>query len=121
MAQLEPADVPLPDQGVLRDDLVRLLFTCCHPSLPVEAQTALALRPLCGLSTAEVARALLVSEATMSGRLTRARHEIAVAGIPYCTPTVSELPHRLRGVLTTVYLLYNEGYHATGGDDPQRQ
>lgn len=120
-AMLETSDAGPPDHGMLRDDLLRLLFTCCHPSLPTEAQSALALRTLCGLTTTEVASALLVSEATMAKRLTRARRKIAVAGIPYRTPEASELPHRLRGVLTTIYLLYNEGYHATGGDSPLRR
>lgn len=81
----------------------------------------MALRTLCGLSTAEVASALLVSEATMSKRLTRARRKIEAAGIPYRTPSNRELPQRLRGVLTTVYLLYNEGYHATVGENPLRR
>jgi len=110
----------VPDDGVLHDDLLRLLFTCCHPSLPVESQTAMALRTLCGMSTAEVARALLVPEATMAKRLTRARRKIAVAGIPYRVPGPAELPGRLRGVLLTIYLLFNEGYSATGGEDPVR-
>ncbi|TAM66167.1 MAG: sigma-70 family RNA polymerase sigma factor [Microbacteriaceae bacterium] len=120
LAELEPADAPPPEHGVLRDDLLRLLFTCCHPALPVEAQTALALRTLCGFSPAEVANALLVTEAAMTKRLTRARRKIAVAGIPYRTPPPAELPGRLQGVLTTVYLLFNEGYHATGGEGPLR-
>jgi len=118
---LELVDEPLPDEAAIRDDLLRLLFTCCHPSLPTEAQTALALRTLCGLTTAEVARALLVSEATMAKRLTRARGKIAAAKIPCRTPPAGEWPQRLHGVLTTVYLLFNEGYSATGGDDPLRQ
>lgn len=112
---LQPADPSLPDHGVLRDDLLRLLFTCCHPTLSTEAQTALALRTLCGLTTAEVASALLVSEPTMAKRLTRARRKIATAGIPYRVPSAEELPARLDGVLTTVYLLFNEGYHASAG------
>ncbi len=107
----------LPASEVVADDLLRLVFTCCHPSLPLETQTALALRTLCGLTVAEVARALLVPEATMAKRLTRARRKIAVAGIPYRTPSANELPHRLSGVLATVYLLFNEGYHASAGDD----
>jgi len=102
---------------VVADDLLRLVFTCCHPSLPLETQTALALRTLCGLTTAEVARALLVPEATMAKRLTRARRKIAVAGIPYRSPSAGDLPHRLGAVLATVYLLFNEGYHASAGDD----
>lgn len=111
------SDPALPAPEVVADDLLRLVFTCCHPSLPLETQTALALRTLCGLTTAEVARALLVPEATMAKRLTRARRKIAVAHIPYRTPSAAELPHRLRGVLATVYLLFNEGYNASVGDD----
>jgi RNA polymerase sigma-70 factor (ECF subfamily) len=118
---IELADAPLPNEGELRDDLLRLLFTCCHPALPTEAQTALALRTLCGLSTAEVGSALLVTEATMAKRLVRAKRKIAVARVPFKTPTPDELPQRLQGVLTTVYLLFNEGYHATTGDSPLRR
>ena len=103
---------PLPAPEVVDDDLLRSIFTCCHPTLGVEAQTALALRTLCGLTTAEVARALLVPEATMAKRLTRARRKISVANIPYRIPTVDELPERLISVLATVYLLFNEGYNA---------
>jgi RNA polymerase sigma factor (sigma-70 family) len=117
----QPVDGPVPEPGEVRDDLLRLLFTCCHPALPMEAQAALALRTLCGLSTAEVASALLVGEPTMAKRLVRAKRKIAVARIPYRTPTAEELPARLQGVLTTVYLLFNEGYHATSGDSPLRQ
>ncbi len=109
------------DDAALRDDLLRLLFTCCHPALSVETQTALALRTLCGLTTAEVASALVVSEATMAKRLTRARHKIATAGIPYRVPSAEELPERLAGVLTTVYLLFNEGYQASAGAAPMRR
>lgn len=121
VAGLEPADAPAPDHGVVRDDLLRLIFTCCHPALPVEAQTALALRTLCGFSPAEVAGALLVGEAAMTKRLTRARRKIAVAGIPYRVPTGAELPARLHGVLATIYLLFNEGYHASAGECPVRR
>jgi RNA polymerase sigma factor (sigma-70 family) len=121
IALLGPVDSPLPDTAQLRDDLLRLLFTCCHPTLTSEAQSALALRTLCGLTTAEVASALLVSEATMAKRLVRAKQKIAAAKIPYRTPSAEELPERLRGVLTTVYLLFNEGYHATSGDSPLRR
>lgn len=110
----------LPAAEVVQDDLLRLLFTCCHPHLSLETQTALALRTLCGLTTAEVARALVLPETAMAKRLTRARRKIAVAQIPYSTPSAADLPHRLRGVLTTVYLLFNEGYSATAGDDPIR-
>jgi RNA polymerase sigma-70 factor (ECF subfamily) len=114
-------DAPVPEPEVVADDLLRLLFTCCHPTLSLETQTALALRTLCGLTTAEVARALVVPEATMAKRLTRARRKIAVAAIPYRTPSPEELPGRLSGVLSTVYLLFSEGYHATSGDDPVRR
>jgi RNA polymerase sigma factor (sigma-70 family) len=108
------------EPSVVRDDLLRLVFTCCHPALDVPAQVALALRTLCGLSTAEVGRALLVSEATIAKRLTRARQKIARARIPYRVPADHELPARLRGVLATVYLLFNEGYSAAEGADPVR-
>lgn len=112
-----PADEP---PEVLRDDLLRLVFVCCHPALAVETQVALALRTLCGLGTAEVGRALLVPEATMGKRLTRAKQKIAQAAIPYRVPEAHELPDRLRGVAAVVYLLFNEGYSATVGADPVR-
>ena len=110
----EPPDSDVPD------DLLRLVFTCCHPALSLEAQVALSLRTLCGLSTAEVARALLVPEATMLKRLTRAKQKIARAGIPFRIPRAAELPERIAGVAGCVYLLFNEGYAATAGDDPIR-
>lgn len=106
--RLLDTEPPGPDDA--EADLLRLVFTCCHPTLAVEAQVALSLRTLCGLSTPEVARALLVSEATMTKRLTRARQKIAVAGIPYRVPPAEQLPERLRGAATTVYLVFNEGY-----------
>jgi RNA polymerase sigma factor (sigma-70 family) len=121
IALVDAVEEPLPDDSLLQDDLLRLLFICCHPALPIEAQTALALRTLCGLSTAEVARSLLVSTETMAKRLSRAKRKIAVAGIPYRTPGADELPRRLHAVLTTIYLLFNEGYHATGGEGPLRR
>lgn len=105
---------------VVRDDLLRLIFTCCHPSLAHETQVALSLRTLCGLSTADVGRALLVPEATMIKRLTRARQKIRVAAIPYRVPDDHELPDRLAGVAAVVYLLFNEGYSASAGEDPLR-
>ncbi|MFI5783586.1 RNA polymerase sigma factor [Nocardia sp. NPDC051570] len=119
MAFTDPAftgPVPEPPE-VVRDDLLRLIFTCCHPSLPIEAQVALALRTLSGLSTTEVARALIVPEATMAKRLTRAKQKIALAAIPYRVPTADELPDRLTGVATTIYLIFNEGYTAGTGAD----
>ena len=96
--------------GVLRDDQLRLIFTCCHPALAPEAQIALSLRVLCGLSVAEVARAVLVAEATMAKRLTRARQKIAAAGIRYRVPDDADLPERMRVVATTIFLLFTEGY-----------
>ena len=102
---------------VVRDDLLRLVFTCCHPALALEAQVALALRTLGGLSTAEVARGLLVPEATMAKRLTRAKQKIAQARIPYRVPAAEELPDRLAGVAATIYLIFNEGYAAGAGAD----
>ncbi|PSL02112.1 RNA polymerase sigma-70 factor (ECF subfamily) [Haloactinopolyspora alba] len=106
----EPADA-------VRDDTLRLVFTCCHPALSADAQVALALRTLAGLTTAEVARGLLVSEATMAKRLTRAKQKIAQARIPYRVPEAAELPDRLAGVAATVYLIFNEGYAAGAGAD----
>ena len=102
---------------VVRDDMLRLIFTCCHPALAAEAQVALALRTLGGLSTAEVARSLLVPEPTMAKRLTRARQKITQARIPYRVPSAGELPARLAGVAATVYLIFNEGYAAGSGAD----
>ena len=112
-----PPDLPddEPSASVVEDDLLRLVFTCCHPSLAPATQVALSLRTLCGLTTAEVARALLVSEASMAKRLTRARQKIAQAHIPYRVPPDHELPERWAAVLTTTYLLFNEGYAATEG------
>jgi RNA polymerase sigma-70 factor, ECF subfamily len=114
---LEPPRDDPPE--VVRDDLLRLVFTCCHPALDRATQVALALRTLCGLPTAEVGRALLVPEATMAKRLTRARQKIARAAIPYRVPDAHELPDRLRGVLDVVYLLFNAGYAPTGTPRPQ--
>jgi RNA polymerase sigma factor (sigma-70 family) len=96
-------------------DLLSLIFTCCHPALALEAQVALALRTLGGLSTVDVARALLVPEATMGKRLTRAKQKIAQARIPYRVPAAHELPDRLAGVAATVYLIFTEGYAAGAG------
>jgi RNA polymerase sigma-70 factor (ECF subfamily) len=111
-------DVP---PSVVDDDLLRLVFTCCHPSLALEAQVALALRTLCGLTVAEVARALLVAEPAMAKRLVRTRQKIAAARIPYRVPPDHELPARWAGVLATVHLVLNEGHTATSGDDLVRQ
>jgi RNA polymerase sigma-70 factor, ECF subfamily len=110
----EPA--PWGDSGVT-DDRLRLMFTCCHPALGLEARVALTLRTLAGLTTAEIARAFLVPEATMAKRLTRAKHKIRDAGIPYRVPPAHLLPERTTGVLGVLYLLFNEGYSASAGDD----
>lgn len=102
------------------DDRLRLVFTCAHPALPLEARVALTLRTVGGLSTAEVARAFFVSESTMSQRIVRAKAKIAHAGIPYRVPSPEALPERLDGVLAVLYLIHNEGYAATSGANLQR-
>jgi RNA polymerase sigma-70 factor (ECF subfamily) len=106
----------LQEVGPVEDDRLRLIFTCCHPALATEAQVALTLRLLGGLSTAQVARSFLVTEATMARRLVRAKHKIKVAKIPYRVPEAHELPDRLRPVLAVVYLVYNAGL--TGSAKP---
>ncbi|GAA0238687.1 sigma factor [Actinomadura nitritigenes] len=106
---------PQPDP----DDRLKLIFTCCHPALPREAQIALTLRTVCGLTTAQIAAALVVGESAVAQRISRAKRKIAAAGIPYRIPGDTELPDRLDQVLTVVYLLFNEGYLTTAGDRPQ--
>jgi RNA polymerase sigma-70 factor (ECF subfamily) len=109
------AEEPDYDTSEIPDDRLRLIFTCCHPALALEAQVALTLRTLCGLETDEIARAFLVPVPTMAQRLVRAKHKIQLAGIPYIVPDMKEMPERLDAVLTAIYLVFNEGYAATRG------
>lgn len=110
--------VPWPDRPE-RDDRLRLIFTCCHPALPRTAQVALTLRVVCGLTTAQIAKAFLIPESTVGQRITRAKRKIGDAGIPYRIPAADELGARLAEVLAVIYLLFNEGYLSSGGRQAQ--
>ena len=113
-------DTPHQPTGPVEDDRLRLLFTCCHPALAPEARIALTLRLLGGLTVAEIAQAFLVPETTMAQRITRAKKKIAAAKVPYRVPEATDLPDRLDGVQTVLFLVFNEGYLASGEGDPVR-
>jgi RNA polymerase sigma-70 factor (ECF subfamily) len=108
------------DDEEIEDDRLRLIFTCCHPALPPEGQVALTLREICGLTTEEIARAFLVTPATLAQRIVRAKTKIRETPIPYEVPTPEELPERLGAVLQVIYLVFNEGYSAAGGAEVTR-
>src|SRR5919112_4415595 len=112
-------DAPLEDEEI-EDDRLRLIFTCCHPALPPEGQVALTLREICGLTTEEIARAFLVTPATLAQRIVRAKAKIRETPIPYEVPSPQELPERLGAVLQVIYLVFNEGYSAAAGAEVTR-
>lgn len=115
-------DEPAEPRGAIDDERLRLIFTCCHPALSMEARVALTLRMVGGLTMSEIARAFLVQEPTMGQRITRAKAKIKAARVPYRVPSAADLPARVSGVLAVLYLVFNEGYLATGPDtDPVRQ
>ncbi len=109
-------DAPIFTEQEIVDDRLRLMFVCCHPSVPEDAQAALALKILCGFSVSEIARAFLTTDAAIAKRITRAKQKIREAHIPFEIPAGAELARRLDGVLQSLYLLFNEGYKASSGD-----
>jgi RNA polymerase sigma-70 factor (ECF subfamily) len=111
---------PEAEREAIEDDRLRLIFTCCHPALATDAQVALTLREVCGLRTEEIARAFLTPAPTLAQRIVRAKNKIRDAGIPYEVPEAAELAERLDGVLRTIYLVFNEGYSASSGDELTR-
>ncbi|MEV3922582.1 RNA polymerase sigma factor [Actinomadura coerulea] len=120
-AQMVYDDDPPEPAGAIDDDRLRLIFTCCHPALAMRARVALTLRMVGGLTVPEIARAFLVAETTLEQRITRAKAKIKAAGVPYRVPSAEDLPARVTGVLAVLYLVFNEGYLATGpGTDPLR-
>jgi len=116
LTMLKPSDDADGDDSGIDDDRLRLMFTCCHPALPIQAQVALTLRTLAGLTTPEIARAFLVPHETMAKRLTRAKRKITDARIPYRVPAAHRLGERLHAVLVVIYAMFNEGYGASAGD-----